>query len=181
MIATAVLVAAMGTADWGTLVGWARSNPPMLQSDVHWTRIGLLLARLTPPEATIAVTAAGSIPYYARRETVDILGKNDAHVAHSKPKGPFVPGHNKWDYEYSIGKLRPDVIVQLWEDSPAPVQLARWGYVLNCLWVLRSGAADPNSVGEVCRIVRAADRGLVRRPSARGSVRQPRPPRRARP
>ena len=25
------------------------------------------------------------------------------------------PGHMKWDYAYSIGKLKPDIIVQLWE------------------------------------------------------------------
>ena len=27
------------------------------------------------------------------------------------------PGHMKWDYDYSIGQLKPDVVVQLWGDS----------------------------------------------------------------
>ena len=27
----------------------------------------------------------------------------------------FYPGHLKWDYEYSIGQLKPDVVVELWE------------------------------------------------------------------
>ena len=28
----------------------------------------------------------------------------------------FYPGHLKWDYEYSIKQLQPDVIVELWGD-----------------------------------------------------------------
>jgi hypothetical protein len=31
----------------------------------------------------------------------------------------FRPGHMKWDYDYSIGKLRPDAIVQLWAKEDA--------------------------------------------------------------
>ncbi len=29
----------------------------------------------------------------------------------------FRPGHSKWDYDYSIGELKPDLIVQLWDDA----------------------------------------------------------------
>jgi len=26
----------------------------------------------------------------------------------------FLPGHMKWDYSYSIGQLKPDVVFELW-------------------------------------------------------------------
>jgi hypothetical protein len=33
-------------------------------------------------------------------------------IAHAKPRGAFIPGHNKWDFAYSVGRLRPSVITQ---------------------------------------------------------------------
>jgi len=33
----------------------------------------------------------------------------------------FRPGHMKWDYVHSIGELRPDVIVQLWQGQTPDV------------------------------------------------------------
>ena len=30
----------------------------------------------------------------------------------------FFPGHMKWDYSYSIGQLKPDIVLHLW-NSPA--------------------------------------------------------------
>ena len=51
---------------------------------------------------------------------IDLLGKNDRHIARLLARLPagakpfFVPGHIKWDYAYSIGTLRPDVVAQLW-------------------------------------------------------------------
>ncbi len=41
----------------------------------------LLLSALTTPDARIAVTAAGIVPYFAERHYVDLLGKNDPHIA----------------------------------------------------------------------------------------------------
>ncbi|MDD4280019.1 MAG: hypothetical protein PHX74_09830, partial [Candidatus Sumerlaeales bacterium] len=29
----------------------------------------------------------------------------------------FYPGHLKWDYEYSIGKLQPEVICAIWKKN----------------------------------------------------------------
>lgn len=31
--------------------------------------------------------------------------------------GDYRPGHNKWDYAYSIGELQPDVVSQIWEGT----------------------------------------------------------------
>jgi hypothetical protein len=81
----------------------------------------LLLRDATTPQATLAVVRAGTIPYFADRYTIDLLGKNDKYVARGAVHMPsaamrfmeFRPGHMKTDLAYSIGRLRPDVIVQL--------------------------------------------------------------------
>jgi hypothetical protein len=83
----------------------------------------------TSPEASLGVVWAGAIPYFAHRRAIDFLGKSDVHVAHVPPRPPFVPGHNKWDYAYSVGIEHPDVIVQTWRATPADVRLIRsFGY-----------------------------------------------------
>ena len=82
---------------------------------------------ITTPEATLAVVSAGSIPYFTERPTIDLLGKNDRTIAHQQNHLPnnletIRPGHLKWDYDYAIGKLKPDLIVQLWGDDSAAME-----------------------------------------------------------
>jgi hypothetical protein len=89
----------------------------------------LLLQEITTDEASIAVTRAGTIPYYTERRAVDLLGKTDTYVAHEPARVrsgarpgfwrflTFRPGHMKFDYEHSVGRLRPDVVKQLWADQ----------------------------------------------------------------
>jgi len=78
--------------------------------------------KITTPQADIAVIGAGSIPYFTSRPAIDILGKCDSYVAHLPahiPSGGLVnirPGHMKWDYEHSFGKLKPDMILGVWEN-----------------------------------------------------------------
>jgi ABC-type Fe3+-hydroxamate transport system substrate-binding protein len=36
-------------------------------------------------------------------------------VAKAPPSGPFYPGHDKWNYEYSILQLKPDLIADNWD------------------------------------------------------------------
>lgn len=83
----------------------------------------LLLRKMTTPAATIVVTRAGTIPYFSGRSSIDLLGKTDRHIAHENMRTfaagwhkfiEFRPGHMKFDYSYSIGQLKPDVIAQLW-------------------------------------------------------------------
>ena len=93
---------------------WASDNAPLLQADIRRTRLGLFIARNTSPQATIAVHAAGQIPYYSERKTIDLLGLNDPVVAKGPVTGPFYPGHDKWNYEYSIAQLKPDLIADNW-------------------------------------------------------------------
>lgn len=82
----------------------------------------LAISELTDPQATIATFWAGSIPYYTERYTYDPLGKMDPYIAHLPPdlsgvlsnRGMFsIPGHNKYDLNYSLLTKQPDVIVYL--------------------------------------------------------------------
>jgi len=92
-------------------------NAPLLKADIRRVKLGLHIAEHTSPKAVIAVHAAGQIPYYSQRTTIDLLGLNDPVVAKGPSHGEFYPGHNKWDYEYSIDQLQPDVIA----DNFAPL------------------------------------------------------------
>ncbi len=93
---------------------WSLDNAPLLAADIRRTREGLFLAKYTSPEAVIAVHAAGQIPYYSGRTTIDLLGLNDPVIAKGPVTGPFYPGHDKWNYDYSIRQLRPDLIADNW-------------------------------------------------------------------
>jgi hypothetical protein len=59
----------------------------------------------------IAVYFAGTLPYYMPGYRFhDVLGKSDRVIAQMPARaGP--PGHSKWDYAYSLGLVRPAVIV----------------------------------------------------------------------
>jgi hypothetical protein len=89
---------------------WMINNAPMHRTDIQRVQLGLRLQSNTDPSAVIAVHAAGQIPYYSQRTTIDLLGKSDPFIAKGPPAAFFMPGHNKWNYEYSIGVLKPDVI-----------------------------------------------------------------------
>jgi hypothetical protein len=106
-----VTLAVMSGRPW---LAWAQENAPLLQADVRRARLGLVIARNTAPEAVIAVHAAGQIPYYSGRTTIDLLGLNDPVVAKGPVSGPFYPGHDKWNYQYSILRLRPDLVADNW-------------------------------------------------------------------
>ena len=89
---------------------YAIDNAPLLKADIRRVKLALHIKENTSPEAVIAVHAAGQIPYYSERTTIDLLGLNDQIVAKSEGHGEFYPGHNKWNYEYSINQLQPDLI-----------------------------------------------------------------------
>lgn len=84
----------------------------------------LRLQTVTTADATVAVTRAGTIPYFSDRRGLDLLGKNDRHVAREMSRvtpgfrhfREFRPGHTKFDYRYSIEQQAPDVVLQLWTD-----------------------------------------------------------------
>ena len=79
----------------------------------------LAINDVTLPSATVGVFSAGTIPYYAERYSIDFLGKMDKYVASLPPDlsgniswaGMYsVPGHNKYNLDYSIKKLLPTYI-----------------------------------------------------------------------
>ncbi|HMF92795.1 MAG TPA: hypothetical protein VKE96_00810 [Vicinamibacterales bacterium] len=90
----------------------------------HEVEEALRLQAVTTADATVAVTRAGTIPYFSDRRSIDLLGKNDRHVAHEMSRvrpglrhfREFRPGHTKFDYRYSIEQQMPDVVLQLWTD-----------------------------------------------------------------
>ncbi len=74
----------------------------------------------------MAVIGAGTTPYLLPdRYAIDLLGKADPVIAHGPIRYPMSivdipgmrPGHMKWNYAHSIGELKPDVIVLLWEGT----------------------------------------------------------------
>jgi len=132
-----VVVFVMMTSAYPALL-WLRSGGLHVDDDQLWTEYGKSLATATTPEAVIAVTRAGVLPYAADRPMVDLLGKSDRVIAQVAPRGDFYPGHNKYDYAYSVGELRPDVVFRRSStNSPLGRQLGGWGYVRRCLAIGR--------------------------------------------
>lgn len=93
---------------------WGTQNAPLLVSDIWRTKLGVHLKQNSFENATIAVHAAGQISYYSDRKSIDLLGKSDSVVAKGPLAGNFRPGHNKWNYEYSIMKLKPHIVADEW-------------------------------------------------------------------
>jgi len=141
---------------------WLDHNAFYADDDAWTTRYGLALRAATRDDATIAVTWAGAIPYFSHRNTIDLLGKSDRAVARAprQASAGFDPGHDKWDYDYSIGRLRPDVVAQMWHASEAErAAVARAGYVAVAPWAYvraDSTRVDRAAVRTVaCDILRA--------------------------
>ncbi len=101
------------------LARWAGQNAAQYKEEANYTRLGLLIRSTTPPDLRMAVAAAGATPYFAQRPTEDLLGKNDRHVAKLAPRGVFSPGHDKWDYQYSLGERNSQLIVEPVDLNPA--------------------------------------------------------------
>ncbi len=81
-------------------------------------KIGLLLRQNTAPTSTVADVWAGSVFYFSHRYGIDMLGKMDRHIA----RMPAVtdgtkPGHNKFDFDHSLGVLKPDIVIASWRRS----------------------------------------------------------------
>jgi hypothetical protein len=100
------------------------------------TNTAIALQALTSPQSSVGVIWAGTLPYYADRTGVDFLGKSDAYIAHLQADVTgavswggmiSVPGHNKYDLEYSIVRLRPTYI-----------QGYAWGYQTVKPWVVQN-------------------------------------------
>jgi len=94
-------------------------NPYQSIRNLENVNIAIVLNEILRSDATVGVFWAGSIPYYTDKKTVDFLGKSDPYIAHLPPdiSGSIswwgmqsVPGHNKYDLNYSIVSLKPTYV-----------------------------------------------------------------------
>lgn len=86
----------------------------------------IIISEVVHEDASIGVAWAGAIPYYTGLYSVDFLGKTDPYIANLPPEigddalhwgGMLtVPGHNKYDLQYSIGVRQPTIL-----------HVVRWG------------------------------------------------------
>lgn len=82
------------------------------RNDYENIKIALLIRQNTPPDAQVADSWAGSPFYFSERHGIDLLGKSDPYIARLPVTSDGTkPGHNKFDYDYSLGRLKPDVVV----------------------------------------------------------------------
>jgi hypothetical protein len=116
-------------------------GPQGSKMDGIMAEAGKELKRVTSEGALISVTWAGNPVYYSERPAIDLLGKNDSKIARMVPppsvpgtwNEKFVPGHNKWDFEWSIEKNLPDVVFQFMDHPGERGRLADLGYLRRCL------------------------------------------------
>jgi hypothetical protein len=113
------------------LPGYASQFYPR-PADVGNVKIGLLLKQNTPEDARVADFWAGSVFYFSDRYAIDLLGKADKTIAREPayPDG-MLPGHNKFDFDYSLGKRKPDFLVASFKlpvDEAFLKKIAEQGY-----------------------------------------------------
>ncbi|MBL0176068.1 MAG: hypothetical protein IPP94_12515 [Ignavibacteria bacterium] len=84
-----------------------------IPEDAGNVRIGLLLKKNTAPAARVADFWAGSVFYFSERYGIDLLGKSDRRIATMPVLADRggKPGHNKFDFGYSIDTLRADIVI----------------------------------------------------------------------
>jgi arabinofuranosyltransferase len=82
-----------------------------------WKELGLWINKYTPPDIKIATDAAGLIPYYSKRYSIDMFGLADLHLAHQdfNHLGTGIVAHEKYNPEYILER-RPDCIISTWMD-----------------------------------------------------------------
>lgn len=135
----------------------------------YWIELASYLSeRYSHP--TLAIDAAGKVPFFTRWRTTDMLGLNDAFIGHKRIDSFGVAGHNKYDADYVLTR-HPDLIAA-WIDRdlnmnygmerekyrPAGYELQ---YVMNAS--LRRAAENVIDVGALGRddIQRLFDAGYV--------------------
>ncbi|MEA2562569.1 MAG: hypothetical protein QOH06_4073 [Acidobacteriota bacterium] len=105
---------------WRLMMGTQR--PPQVESHLTVLRQLRRMQRAVRPEATIATAWAGIPAYFSDYKLVDVLGFNDRHVARAPSRLPgdedhprlFRPGHDRWDFDYLLKRVRPDAFFQVW-------------------------------------------------------------------
>jgi len=108
-----------------TLRDWLLIEKPFAVRDNEaCTKIALTVKPFLKNSGSGLVCTAGVISYFLDSKINDMLGKNDRYIARLPMRVSsglsrfydFNPGHLKWDYSYSIGVQKPDIIIQLWKE-----------------------------------------------------------------
>ena len=75
-------------------------------------REGRLLDARAPDDYTVAVIAAGTVPYFSRMPSLDMLGLNDEVIAHTEitRQGAGLQAHEKYNIDYVLTEARPEII-----------------------------------------------------------------------
>lgn len=114
-------------------------KPYTTEYNAYYVSTAIVLNQVTTSDATVGVFWAGSIPYYTDRVAVDFLGKSDKYIANLPPdiSGNVswngmrsVPGHNKYDLNYSIKTLEPTYVQRFWWGAQDLSQYAETKYVV---------------------------------------------------
>lgn len=114
------------------------SEPFQVHGNRENVNAAIAINQLTTNDATVGVLWAGAIPYFTGRKAYDFLGKNDSYIARLPPdvSGKIgwngmnsVPGHNKYDLNYSIKTLRPTCVQKLIWGSQDLTEWAKDKYV----------------------------------------------------
>ena len=136
--ATVVAVATILAPNFYNLGQLVLGDIPLLRSDNSKAAFAIRAHKILLPDTTIASHPAGQLPYYTDLRHIDLLGKSDRRVA-TMPQAAkqFRPGHSKWDYDYSIGTLKPDVVVGDGFGESRPYLESHGGYTRlpNGVWV----------------------------------------------
>lgn len=139
--ARAATAAAFVVCLWGSLGGsrFVERGTSLAEKFGPTREFGEWLTENTPPGGSVAVFAAGAVPYFTRRTVIDMYGLNDRHIARVPPPegaGLRNAGHEKYDFDYVLA-LRPEFVLMSLEgnapDSPLgramerdPTLVGRW-------------------------------------------------------
>jgi hypothetical protein len=90
---------------------WLDPRQPTMHRDDNANNynFALYLREHTHPSTTLGAHWGGVPVYFSGRRAIDVLGKNDRHIAKLEVDR-FFPGHSKWDWDYVLTQKRPDVL-----------------------------------------------------------------------
>ncbi len=105
------------------LVGWSAPERNTYNTiiNLHWIDLAQWVQIYAQPDDTLAVDAAGTLPFYTGLGTIDMLGLNDIHIAHlPKIVGAGTAGHEKSDPAYVLAQ-KPTFITSWLDHSGNPI------------------------------------------------------------
>ena len=123
-------------------LGWTRVYA------LRWAAVGRWIADLARPGDTLAVGAAGAMPYFAGLPNLDLFGLCDAHVAHHGHVIGTRPGHQRFAPHGYLLERRPTFLFlnpEAFFTSPRPLGPdPRWNPLG---WVWAEVILDPQRHG----------------------------------